>query len=262
LEKALAILDRGVRMARRRGLERLMPLLFAHRIRLLVRGGEMLKAAQISGSLDFTFTLGEWRQKPWVWRSHHEAGVALAALYIAQGAPGHALEVLADIHAAAAARKHGLQLVQAIALEALALRHLGRHEDAVARIVDALRLALPEGMARPFIDEGGAMEALLSLALRSLREAAADSLLKTQLAKLLQIMSSQGTGLAVGQDFSPREREVLTELAHGYSNKEIARLLNMTENTVKFHLKNIYAKLGVDKRGLAVARAREKALIS
>lgn len=261
LETALAILDRGVRIARRRGLERLMPLLLAHRIRLLVRGGEMLKAAQISGSLDFTFTLGEWRQKPWVWRSHHEAGVALAALYIAQGAPGHALEVLADIHAAAAARKHGLQLVQAIALEALALRHLGRHEDAVARIVDALRLALPEGMVRPFIDEGGAMEALLSLALRSLREAAADSLLKTQLAKLLQTMSSQGTGIAGGQDFSLREREVLTELAHGYSNKEIARLLNMTENTVKFHLKNIYAKLGVDKRGLAVARAREKALI-
>jgi len=60
---------------------------------------------------------------------------------------------------------------------------------------------------------------------------------------------------------SIREREVLDELANGRSNKEIARLLDMTEHTVKFHLKNIFAKLGAERRTEAVARAKLLKLI-
>ena len=60
---------------------------------------------------------------------------------------------------------------------------------------------------------------------------------------------------------SPREREVLEQLASGLSNKGIARALDMTENTVKFHLKNIFTKLDVNKRMLAVAAGRNLRLI-
>jgi len=55
---------------------------------------------------------------------------------------------------------------------------------------------------------------------------------------------------------SPREQEVLDALVNGHSNKEIARALDMTENTVKFHLKNIFVKLKVERRAQAIARAR------
>lgn len=60
---------------------------------------------------------------------------------------------------------------------------------------------------------------------------------------------------------SLRERQVLTCLAEGQSNKLIARELDLTDNTVKFHLKNIYAKLAVSRRGEAVFEARRKGLI-
>jgi LuxR family maltose regulon positive regulatory protein len=50
-------------------------------------------------------------------------------------------------------------------------------------------------------------------------------------------------------------------LAEGLSNKEIARDLDMTVHTVKFHLKNIYNKLGVTKRTNAVLAAREQGLL-
>ena len=60
---------------------------------------------------------------------------------------------------------------------------------------------------------------------------------------------------------SAREREVLEELANGRSNKEIARLLDMTEHTVKFHLKNVFSKLGAERRTDAVARAKQLNLI-
>lgn len=45
-----------------------------------------------------------------------------------------------------------------------------------------------------------------------------------------------------------REWEVLQLLAEGKKNKEIAKQLSITENTVEHHLKNIYIKLGVDNR--------------
>jgi DNA-binding CsgD family transcriptional regulator len=58
-----------------------------------------------------------------------------------------------------------------------------------------------------------------------------------------------------------REYEVLTLLAEGCANKEIARRLNLSPNTVKTHIARLYAKLGVGKRTRAVQQARELALI-
>lgn len=47
---------------------------------------------------------------------------------------------------------------------------------------------------------------------------------------------------------SPREREVLAQLAQGHSNSQIAAALSISENTVRFHLKNVYEKLEVTNR--------------
>ena len=52
-----------------------------------------------------------------------------------------------------------------------------------------------------------------------------------------------------------REAEVLELVAHGRSNREIARLLFISEPTVKVHLRHIYEKLGVRNRAEASARA-------
>ena len=59
-----------------------------------------------------------------------------------------------------------------------------------------------------------------------------------------------------------RETEVLHLLAQGQSNKEIARTLQITEDTVKSHVKHILAKLGVQSRTQAVLSAQQRGLIS
>jgi len=62
----------------------------------------------------------------------------------------------------------------------------------------------------------------------------------------------------VAQDLhlTPRELEMLTHLADGSSNAEIAGKCWVSENTVKFHLKNVFRKLDVRDRGQAMMIAR------
>jgi DNA-binding NarL/FixJ family response regulator len=63
------------------------------------------------------------------------------------------------------------------------------------------------------------------------------------------------------EELSPREVQVLEELAAGGSNKEIAAVLNITEHTVKAHLKNILAKLPARDRTEAVTVALQRGII-
>ncbi|MEV1203160.1 helix-turn-helix domain-containing protein [Microbispora rosea] len=59
-----------------------------------------------------------------------------------------------------------------------------------------------------------------------------------------------------GMGLSKREAEVMELIATGHSNGEIARLLFLSEKTVKNHVNRIYAKLGVDSRMTAICRWR------
>lgn len=60
---------------------------------------------------------------------------------------------------------------------------------------------------------------------------------------------------------SPRECEILEMLSSGASNKELARALGISPNTVKTHVARLYQKLDVDRRISAVEKARRLALI-
>lgn len=60
---------------------------------------------------------------------------------------------------------------------------------------------------------------------------------------------------------SARELEVLGELAAGHSNKEIARRLAVSPNTIKSHVANLLDKLGARRRTDAIHRARELGIL-
>ena len=66
-----------------------------------------------------------------------------------------------------------------------------------------------------------------------------------------------GQGGEVIEPLSERELEVLRLLAEGLTYAEIAGRLVVSLNTVRFHIKEIYGKLGVNRQAQAVARARE-----
>jgi NarL family two-component system response regulator LiaR len=64
-----------------------------------------------------------------------------------------------------------------------------------------------------------------------------------------------------GEDLTDRERDVLKLLIKGLSNAEIAEDLIISTSTVKYHIGNIYSKLGVDSRVAAVSLAIQRQLV-
>lgn len=60
---------------------------------------------------------------------------------------------------------------------------------------------------------------------------------------------------------SPREMQVLRKLAQGSANKEIARDLDISPNTVKTHVASLFTKLSASRRTEAINKARELRLI-
>ena len=69
-------------------------------------------------------------------------------------------------------------------------------------------------------------------------------------------------GGAGGSELTARETDVLRQLALGRSNREIAAALDIGDETVKTHVANLLAKLGVDNRAQAMVQALKRGLVS
>jgi len=67
---------------------------------------------------------------------------------------------------------------------------------------------------------------------------------------------------APSEDLTPREIEVLRQLALGRSNKEIADALSIGDETVKTHVGNVFSKLQVENRAQAIVQAFKRGLVS
>jgi len=80
---------------------------------------------------------------------------------------------------------------------------------------------------------------------------------------LLPVSSEMPVGeeLAIGEPLTTRETEILSMLAEGAGNREIATRLKISEHTVKFHVSSILAKLGAATRTEAVSRGYREGLI-
>ncbi|ULO05931.1 hypothetical protein H1230_23170 [Paenibacillus sp. 19GGS1-52] len=155
--------------------------------------------------------------------------------------------------------------IQVNILQSITLQRSGQTEAALHQLEKVLHLAEPEGYIRSFLDEGPVMAELLSVYGKrqqgsELREAPlVSSNYVKQLLQAMQLMIQE-----VSQDEQSRkeiltdqETKVLLLIAGGLTNKEIASNLNITGETVKFHIRNVYRKLGANNRVQALQRAKE-----
>ena len=138
---------------------------------------------------------------------------------------------------------------------------LGKKQKALETLEAAIRAAAPTGLMRIFVDECELLQPLLE----ELKPRWKDSALSMYAISVLEASSSghakPATGIRREALLSERELEVLQNLARGLSYEEIGRQLFLSLNTIQFHVKSIYRKLLVNKRVLAIEKARELKLI-
>ena len=148
---------------------------------------------------------------------------------------------------------------EAETLRAVARDALLDHEAAAAAIERALEAAERHDLRRCLL---GAGPRLLAVLHRHMRGVTAHGALA---AELVAVLEGRAAGGAVPQllvdGLTERELAILRYLPTVMSNREIARQLYVSVNTIKTHLKQVYRKLGVASRRDAIDRARELHLL-
>ncbi|SOZ64611.1 Transcriptional regulator, LuxR-family [Cupriavidus taiwanensis] len=262
-DQAWACLDRLEAYAVRFGLDRLRLAALAQRLRRHQQLGEMEAAGAAMQQLEAIAAryVDPGSAKARLVQAEMARVRIEMGLYLRDfGAAAAGLDALlqAPRTARQPARHAALHLQQA-----LARRHLDDLPAARQHVHAALRLGHRLGLVRTLLDACTELpQALGTLA----QDAALDpvlafyaSRLQAEAAPAASAGARASAASAAAHQLSEREREVLDLVAQAMPNKKIAMVLGLSAETVKWHLKNIYAKLGVSGRGGAAARLRDLA---
>ncbi len=259
LEAAISILDKAAVYAAGEKLDRLENLLLFQRIDLLLRANEDAQAIDtynrscIKISQYYNPDAGNI-----AWRECDAAVHAVTRLEIKQNRMDEALEILGHFLSYAHNHGHIKSCIRYEILQALAYKAKNDAIRASQHLRHGLVMSRSSNFIRSFIDEGSDVRLMLGAFVAAGVDGGNSITDIQQAQKILQgytdIIETEDSGSIV----SKRELEVLLQLRNGYSNKVIARNINVSENTVRFHLKNIFAKLHVVNRLQAVAVAQER----
>jgi LuxR family transcriptional regulator, maltose regulon positive regulatory protein len=249
-------MSRARRIAAIRGLKRLELLTDIQAL----RHGEPGREEALARRVLLAIPKGVWNRDPFQWRPFVESRLALARFYMELDR-SQAVAMATAAYECACELKAVPFIIDALVIRAQLRNLTGERAAAADDLKEALSLAAPEQICGP-LERAPGLVPLLRAVIKASRSDFADVRLLA-FAESLSARMARACPAALasnGPQFSSREFEVLEELIQGRSNKEIARALDMTEHTVKFHLKNIFVKLKVERRGQAIAMARELGL--
>lgn len=257
---ARSVLERAARTAQERKLARLARIVGELRVEMALPEDVTLEAfrahATSLGDASADMTLLE-----------REISAATRAFVALEGGKPEAVGALVDGQIDACARLgRRRSVIKLLMLKALALDRMGLEDESAEALHRAIHLAADEHVYRPFVEAGEQAGSLVQKAMRWFR---AVNLTPSEVALMARIVRSTSrrdeeavavhgnANLLVG-----REAEVLAGLGEGLSNKHIARRLGLGEDAIKYHVKKLFAKLGVSDRAMAVVVARQQGLIS
>jgi LuxR family maltose regulon positive regulatory protein len=172
------------------------------------------------------------------------------------------LTILIDL-----AKNRPCRLLILLNLNALAHYKTGQHDQGLAILADAIDLAAEMGAVRSMIDEGSELIKMLS----TLHQQWLDNpkvANKKRKDYCYLLLEASGVNVrtdpkiqVINDELSERELEIITLVGEGLKNDQIAEKIFLSVNTVKWHLRRAYEKLGVRSRTEALAEGRRLGLI-
>jgi LuxR family maltose regulon positive regulatory protein len=265
-ERARTLLERAENQGAARDWGRLSAGAIAEQARLYLNDGRLDEASACVDRLE-RLARKYPAPRPCAWSEiewYHK--LARAHLLGQQARPDEAISILQQLQREAEAMQHR-QFLICIAIRLAAVEFTaGKVAEAASRFRRVLAACAAAGIYQTVLDEGSIISRLLHATRESgnvttelipyvdrlatgLRRAEPDPLAPTSGARMLGALS-------------PRETDILTLIADGLSNKEIARSLEIGPETVKSHLKSVFSKLGVERRAQAVSRAQTLGLVT
>ncbi|PNU06857.1 helix-turn-helix transcriptional regulator [Novosphingobium guangzhouense] len=256
LSDGLAILDRAQAIAAPRGFRQLSQLAGLCRLELLIaHSAPIAETAACAEALSLDALAGEMVLENPLYRPVATAAATCrAALRLAAEDVAGAEEDIAALQRWAIRHGAGRLLVDVLILRAQA----GEEQEGKSAFDEAVGMSMFQSLERPFLDWERFMRPFVESAVADGSET------NRYRAQFLGALNRALTSRAVPEEegvLNGPETEILVHLSRGYSNKEIARLIGMSPDTVKYRLKSVFRKIGVDKRRDAVRVAIEQGLI-
>ena len=131
----------------------------------------------------------------------------------------------------------------------------------IVHLSRAVQLAKDGVYTRPFLNEQKLLTPLFESTLTYMEQEQNPEVSRKFLQELIVTKANQKPIPGEAEGFSAREIQILSELSQGQPDKLIARQTGLSAHGVRYHLKNIYSKMGVENRLQAITRAQEMGLL-
>ena len=264
--RALAGIDQAEAIAYANDWRRLSRTLGWERVRHALLSGDRERAEAIAAAMaPYTKAAPEWLQF-----SEDLEGETLGRIRLAIHCGNSALAKQLLKTEFAQRRGRPFRQIRLNLLDAQLHYRMGVRNHAQRSLGKALKLAAPGGYVRCFLDEGGEVLDMLREEFKSQVDSGGREVpLAPDRSFVGRLLRASGERIDAPNSTSPlllkpltdHEQRILIFLANGVSNREMANRLFVSENTIKFHLKHIYSKLGVASRVQAIASAHELGLV-
>jgi ATP/maltotriose-dependent transcriptional regulator MalT len=269
LGRAHALLEWAENLGNTRGWGRLRAAAMLERTRLYLDEGRVGEATEHAARLA-RFEAEYLAPAPCAWSDiHRYATLARAYVASAEGRLDEAISILDPLRREWEAVHNLYSALRAETLLSIVKLKAKRAADAVGSFRRVLTAFSQAGIHQPIVDEGADVGLLLAAFRESVERGGSALELRPHLDKLTTAWNaryqSEAHGpprSAIAESLSTRETGILKLIAQGLSNKEIARTLTITPETVKSHVKHIFVKLSVEKRAQAVSRAQSLGLVN
>lgn len=256
ISNAMAVFSKASFVGKQQSISRLRIFSMACRVRILTHAGKLKKVRRIIKCLGLLDVENNpLKLENISERVSEEVQITLAYYFINTDEILRAINIIKPILLNAKQNNCRRSLVSITLLLALSYFKLNNNKQALIHLNEALSHAVFEGIKRPFLDYGKDLHALYNLALNDPTLFSINRLKRSFLKQLITIVNGNSKQRHSTGQLTPREQEIVKHISDGQSNKEIARSCNCSENTVKFHLKNIFAKYNVNSRRALAQKA-------